>query len=50
MIPGIADSNKALMKEVVAQIKAVYQCVNGDPYFYLGLKGARDRIEWAIAI
>ena len=27
---GVAASNKSLMKQVLAQIKAIYQCVEGD--------------------
>ena len=40
---GIAASNKASMKEVVAHIKRIYQCVEDDLDFYLGMKVVRDR-------
>ena len=47
---GIAASNKSLMKEVVAQIRTIYQCVEGDLDFYLGMKVLRDRVKRTITI
>ena len=47
---GIAASNKSLMKQVLAQIKAIYQCVEGDLDFYLGMKIVSDKVERTITI
>ena len=47
---GIAASNKSLMKEAIAQIKSIYQCVEGDLDFYLGMKVVRDRVRRTITI
>ena len=47
---GIAASNKTLMKEAIAQIKSIYQCVEGDLDFYLGMKVVRDRVRRTIKI
>ena len=47
---GIAASNMSLMKAVVAQIRAFYQCVEGDLDFYLGVKVVRDRVKRTITI
>ena len=41
---GIAASNKALMKEVVVQVNAIYQCVEGGLEFYLG----HSRVVWIV--
>ena len=38
------------MKEVVAQIRAIYQCAEGDLDFYLGMKVVRDRAKRTITI
>ena len=47
---GIAASNKSLMKEAIAQIESIYQCVEGDLDFYLGTKVVRDRVRRTITI
>ena len=47
---GIAANNKTLMKEAIAQIKSIYQCVEGDLDFYLGMKVVRDRVKRTIKI
>ena len=47
---GIAASNTALMKEVVDHIKVIYQCVEGDLDFYLGMQVVRDRVKRTITI
>ena len=47
---GIAASNKSLMKEVVNQIRAIYQCVEGDLDFYLGMQVVRDRVKRTITV
>ena len=36
------------MKEVVDHIKVIYQCVEGDLDFYLGLQVVRDRVKRTI--
>ena len=38
------------MKESIAQIKSIYQCVEGDLDFYLGMKVVRDRVRRTITI
>ena len=40
---GIAAGNKSFMKEAAARIKDIYQCVEGDLDFYLGVQVVRDR-------
>ena len=47
---GIAASNKSLTKEVIDQIKAIYQRVEGDLDFYLGMQVVNDRVERTITI
>ena len=47
---GIAARNKSPIEEVVAQIKVIYQCVDGDLDFYLGMQVARDRVKRTITI
>ena len=38
------------MKEVLAQIKIIHQCVEGDLNFCLGMKVVRDRVKRTITI
>ena len=38
------------MKEVVNQIRAIYQCVEGDLDFYLDMKVVRDRVKRTISV
>ena len=47
---GTAANNKALTKEVVAQIKVICQRVEGKLDFYLGMKVVRDRDKRTITI
>ena len=47
---GIAASNIALKLEAMAAIQEVYNCVEGDLDFYLGMKLVRDRLRRTITI
>ena len=47
---GIAASNTALKLEAMAAIQEVYNCVEGDLGFYLGMKLVRDRLRRTITI
>ena len=47
---GVAASTPALKEETVSTIRRVYNCVEGDLGFYLGMQLVRDRLRRTITV
>ena len=47
---GLAASDAALKEEIMATIRRIYNCVEGDLDVYLGMPLVRDRLRRTITV